>query len=90
MVDTENVSTYAGDCAMDCTEEEVIEEGEHAGNFITMSNDNIYVFKYAACIRELFMSIIMYMSYHAFQLDCGENDDESVLYSCQRQLLQGM
>ena len=42
MVDAENVSTYAGDCAMDCTEEEVIEEGEHAGNFITMSNDNIY------------------------------------------------
>ena len=28
-----------------------------------------------------YMSIIMYMSYHAFQLlDCGENDDESVLY----------
>ena len=37
MVDAD---TYAGDCTMDCTEEEVIEEGEHAGNFITMSNDN--------------------------------------------------
>lgn len=29
VVDDENVSTYAEDCAMDCTEEEVIEEGEH-------------------------------------------------------------
>ena len=88
MVDAENISTYAGDCAKDCTEEEVIEEGEHAGNFITMSNDNRYV--QICCICELFMSIIMYRSYHAFQLDCGENDDESVLYSCQRQSLQGM
>ena len=79
MVDAENVSTYAGDCAIDCTEEEVIEEGEHAGNFITMSNDNIYG-AYVNYSR----------SYLAFQLDCGENDDESVLYSCQRQSLQGM
>ena len=51
MVDTENVSTYAGDCAMDCTEEEVIEEGEHAGNFITMSNDNILVCQYIVYVR---------------------------------------
>ena len=40
MVDAENVSTYAGVCAIDFTEE-VIEEGEHAGNFITMSNQEL-------------------------------------------------
>ena len=51
MVDAENVSTYAGDCAMDCTDEEVIEEGEHAGNFITMSNDNIYICVQICCMH---------------------------------------
>ena len=42
---------------MDCTEEEVIKEGEHAGNIITMSNENIYV--QICCISEQFLAIIM-------------------------------
>ena len=38
MVDAENVSTYAGDCAMDCTEEEVIEEGDEHIQYIVIAH----------------------------------------------------